>query len=112
MSAMEQAASLYDDVKEFYQIDNQCLTHGVVVSSPDVFIAGSYVELPHPEIKVKKKLDKGVCFFVYIGAGKINCAFDVVEKADYIAWERSFDGKTRLIPFDRLRRLLDYGFSR
>jgi len=108
----------YKIAQEFYEegelekVMALCAEIGVVHSEKDCFFCAYptfsyYIKTKSKyanEIKSKIKLDKPDTWFVYITAGNLERAFQVIKPKKFVAFER-FDGQLRIYDFERMRRL-------
>jgi len=101
------------DEDTFYTNIVQAAGIGFLHSDSDCFVAAELVH--HSIIKIKSKygikiksqleLDKPDTWLIYMVAGDIKYAFNIIKPAKYLAFER-LDDKLRLYDFSRVRRLL------
>jgi hypothetical protein len=108
MSAYTDAAGLYDP-KDLGTIIAICANDGFVYSTPTCFLCAYPVFRQnlnnHIETESKLELDNADTWFVYIASGCLKEAFEHIQRKKYVAFER-FDGKLRVLDFDRFRRLI------
>ena len=98
------ASKLIESKSDFLDILDYCGTHGVIISTDEVFACGYKT---HSDFIVNNNfsliVDKPNCWYVHLLAGNPKCIFDKVKPLEYVCFER-FDNKYRLYKFNRLRQ--------
>jgi hypothetical protein len=104
MSAFSEAKKLYDGM-DLEQIMAFCAHHGVVFADKEVFLCAYPTNSKLIETEYKKGVDKADTWYVYIAAGNLKKAFEVIRPLKYVAFRR-FDKRFRIYEFERMRRLI------
>jgi len=111
LTPFQKASEFFDD-EVFCDNVMWCAAFGFLHSDSECFVAAELIN--HDllkieskqlvEIKSKKRVDIGDTWMIYMVAGNMKRAFEIIEPAKYIVFER-FDGKFRRYDFERMRRL-------
>ena len=103
ISSYSMARELYGD-GELEEVMAFCAHNGFVHADKEVFICAYPTSSELIKNDFKKDVDKADTWYVYVASGNLKRAFEVIKPLEFISYER-FDGKHRLIRFEKFRRL-------
>ena len=106
ISSYSIAREMYGD-GELEEVMAFCAHNGFVYADKEVFLCAYPTSSELINNECKKDVDKADTWYVYVASGNLKRAFEVIKPLEFICYER-FDGKFRLIRFDKFRRVL-YG---
>lgn len=108
MTAYQRARAKYDDELDLAFLIAKCARIGIVHFDEEcalvaIPIDSSFMDNDDVDESLKV-LDNADAWYVYICAGSMKKAFDLVPYKPFVIYER-FDGKFRKYSFERMRRL-------